>query len=251
MSRDYCFTAWGEPKPDYDKLRYICWGLEKCPTTDREHYQGFAVFNRTYRVKGAKSVLGDRTDTHLEPRRGTRQQAREYCRKDGRFFEWGELNLHTSKELFKKDINFIKENHPEFYCRYYRGLTLLKSDKGEIWRDINVKWLWGKPGVGKTRYVMEKNNTYKLDYPYKWWDGYNDENILLLDDMKNINDIDRNYLLNLLDGYRMRLETKGGHTWAKWNEVYITSNNKPEIYDDAILRRIDEFVNVTSDEAAG
>lgn len=251
MSRDYCFTAWELPKPEFDKLRYICWGIEYCPTTDREHYQGFVVFPRTYRIRGAKSIIGGGDNCHIEPRRGTRQQARDYCGKDGKFTEHGDLELHTTKEILEKDISYIKLNYPLMYIRYHRGLSLLKNEKGEIFRNIKVTWLWGKPGIGKTRYVMEKEDVYKLDYPYKWWDGYDNESVILLDDIKDIHHLDRNYILNLLDGYRMRLETKGGHTWAKWTEVFITSNDKPEIHDDAISRRIHEIINVTSDEVSG
>ena len=58
MSRDWCWTAWELPKPDYDKCRYVCWGEERCPTTNKLHYQGFIIFNRTHRIPSAKRILG-------------------------------------------------------------------------------------------------------------------------------------------------------------------------------------------------
>lgn len=249
MSRDYVFTSWSKPEPDFGGVKYICWGRELCPTTSKEHYQGYVSFNRTHRIPGAKRIIGSGDGSHLESRRGSRSEAREYCRKDGDFYEWGVFESLSNKDLFKCDIEFLKKEYPEFYCRYYRGLSQLKLDKGKMYREVNVKWLWGEPGCGKTRYVMEMDDVYKLDFPYKWWDGYEGESILLLDDLKNIDDLDRNYILNLLDGYRMRLETKGAHTWAKWTTVYITSNEKPYIRDKAMLRRITEIINVTSDGA--
>lgn len=251
MSRDYCFTAWEEPKPDYDKLKYIIWGKERCPTTDRKHYQGYAVFTRTHRIPGAKRIIGGGDNIHIESRRGTRQQARDYCAKDGDIIEHGRLEVLTVEEILNKDITFIKENYPLMYVRYFRGIAHLKLEKGENYREIEVYWLWGEPGTGKTRQVMEMEDVYKLDYPYKWWDGYEGEKILLLDDIKNTRDFDRNYLLQILDGYKLRLECKGSHTYAKWKKVYITSNYEPEIYDKAILRRITKIINVTSDNASG
>ena len=236
--RDYCFTAWREPKPEFDKIKYICWGLERCPTSNKEHYQGFIILNRTARLKGVKLLIGGGDDCHIEARRASRHQAREYCRKDGVFTEFGVFERMTHDELFKQDLNFLKENYPAFFCRYYKGLALLKSSNTIKWRDVEVRILWGEPGCGKTRRVMEMDDVYKLDHPYKWWDGYFGESILLLDDYKR-GAIERGLLLNLLDGYKLRLETKGGHVWAAWTKVYITTNFDPERWlDEALSRRV-------------
>lgn len=241
MARDWCFTCFDTDKElsfDKDNCRYICYGRERCPTTDREHYQGFAIFKRTCRVPKAKLWVGGGDGTHLESKRGTRDQARDYCRKsDGEFFEWGEYESLTEKDLFGKPITFLKREYPAFYCRYHKGLEKLQ-DKGEKWRDVEVHILWGQTGCGKTRTVMEMDDVYKWDQPYKWWDYYEGESILLIDDYRN-RLIERGHLLNILDGYRLRLETKGGHVYAKWTCVYITTNFDPEGWmDDAHKRRV-------------
>lgn len=245
MSRDYVFTSWELPEPRYDELRYICWGFELCPTTNRKHYQGFACFKRTHRIPSAKRILGGGDTAHLETRRGTRREAMEYCRKDGKFFEWGQFEPLTVKDiLLTLKPKEIAKEYPELYCRYDRGIhRMLALNHGDKWRDVKVTWLWGKPGCGKTRHVMEYDDVFKLDYPYKWWDGYDENSILLLDDFRFDTKIDTEYLLNLLDGYRMRLETKGGHCWAHWKEVYVTSNYPPpleQVY--GLRRRIHEII---------
>lgn len=246
MARDWCFTSYDTKellKFDKDNCRYIIYGREKCPTTGREHYQGFAIFNRTCRMPKAKLWIGD-NGAHLESRRGTRDEARDYCRKDGDLVEWGQYDGVTKEELFKKPIPWIKEHYPEFYCRYHRGLEKLQANKGEKWRKVDVTILWGETGTGKTRQVMEMDDVYKIDPPYTWWDGYEGESILLIDDFK-IGNIPRGMFLNLLDGYRLRLETKGGHAWALWSHVFITCNKNPATWDDAILRRVTDIKNVT------
>ena len=248
MARDWCFTCFDTDKElnfEKDNCRYICYGRERCPTTNREHYQGFAIFNRTCRIPKAKQWIGGGNGTHLEPRRGTRDEARDYCRKsDGEFVEWGQFESLTEKDLFKMPIEFLKNSYPAFYCRYHRGLEKL-SDKGPKWREVTVHILWGPTGSGKTREVMEKDNVYKIDPPYQWWDGYMGEEILLIDDYRH-RAIDRGYLLNLLDGYRLRLETKGSHTWAMWKEVWITTNFDPDTWMDSAMSR-----RVTSVRATG
>lgn len=249
MSRDYVFTSWKQPEFDRNEFKYICWGKERCPDTDREHYQGFGVFVRTHRIPSAKRLLGAGGDAHFEVRRGTREQAREYCRKDGEFFEWGELGKRTISDLLKKGcLTTIKNEDPLFYVRYHRGLEklLLDAKQRPSFRFVEVTWLWGPTGVGKTRKVMEMDNVYKLDSPYVWFDGYEEEDILLIDDYEN-NVIPRGFMLNLLDGYKLRLATKGGHCWANWTKVFITSNESPECYsqwDDAMARRVSDKCRV-------
>ena len=246
MSRDWCFTSFTTDKEinfEKDKIKYIIYGREKCPTSNREHYQGFACFIRTCRIPKAKEWLGGDSGIHLEPRRGTRDQARDYCRKDGEFIEWGRYDRRTLTELLREDISIIKEEDPLLYVRYHRGIEKLQNRQGDKWRDVNVTVLYGKTGTGKTRKVMEMDNVYKIDPPYSWWDGYMGESILLIDDFR-IGSIPRGMLLNLLDGYRMRLETKGGHTWALWDKIYITTNFDPEMWEDAIRRRINDIVTM-------
>ena len=242
--RDYCFTSFDvdeELKFDKDNIRYICYGREVCPTSDREHYQGFAIFKRTARMPRAKVWIGGGSGTHLEPRRGSRDQARDYCRKsDGEFFEWGEYEGLTNEQVLQLPKNRILMEYPLVYCRYWRAIND-RQERGPTWRGVKVEWLWGEAGCGKTRKVMEMESVYKLDWPYKWFCGYQEEDILLIDDYRD-GAIERGQMLNLLDGYRQKLETKGGHCWALWTKVYVTSNMNPKElvqWDKALARRCD------------
>lgn len=238
--REWIFTAWEEPTFSEDTMKYIIYGKEKCPTTDKLHYQGFVAFKKQKRLKGVKKILGDQT--HIEPRRGTAEQAINYCKKDGDWQEHGVYEIMNIGDIVRQNITYIKEKYPLLYCRYYKGIERLQ-DKGPAWRTLIVKYIWGKPGTGKTRMAMNSsNNIFKIDPPYKWWDGYEGEDTIIIDDYEELA-IPRAYLLNLLDGYRLRLETKGSHTWARWQTVYITSNYKPP-EDIAIKRRITEIIHL-------
>lgn len=248
MSKDYVFTAWELPEPNDATASYWIWGEEICPDTGRLHYQGFIILDRRSRFAAAKRAIGGGIDVHLESRQGTRAEARAYCIKDGvNIVEHGTFESLTQKELFKKNIGFLKEEYPAFFCRYYKGLYML-ADKGPKWRDVQVTVLWGDTDTGKTRQVMEMDDVFKLDPPYTWWDGYEGETILLLDDYKD-GAIARGALLNICDGYRLRLPLKGGHTWARWDKVYITSNFNPVLWAcHALTRRVTSVQRV---EAVG
>jgi len=110
-----------EPEEDLEKqfegtpqgatnVRYAIWQREICPDTGRVHWQGYIEFASPQRPTALKTAIGVRRgdqrqrplrsgEIHWERRRGTREQARDYCRKqesrdprDGSGpFEWGTL----------------------------------------------------------------------------------------------------------------------------------------------------------------
>lgn len=65
----------------HNQVRYIIFQVEKCPDTGRLHLQGYIELYRQFRLKGLKTLL-DCNEAHCEPRRGTREEAMEYCKKE-------------------------------------------------------------------------------------------------------------------------------------------------------------------------
>jgi len=53
---------------------------EKCPETERVHLQGYIEFNKAVHFHTCKDLFGD-PGIHLEPRKGTREEARRYYMK--------------------------------------------------------------------------------------------------------------------------------------------------------------------------
>ncbi|ESU40852.1 DNA-dependent RNA polymerase beta' subunit/160 kD subunit [Giardia duodenalis] len=90
VQRSYCFTynlpdgteTWTPGEPLSNKVRYVIWQLERAPTTNQLHVQGYVEFKNATRVAGAQRALGLPNTAHFEMRRGTREQARNYCKKD-------------------------------------------------------------------------------------------------------------------------------------------------------------------------
>lgn len=98
QSRHWCFTLNNYTAVEEDHLRavlgsqlyadYAVFGYES-GEQETPHLQGYVVFTTKKRLQEAKNILGDRV--HLEAKRGTSQQAADYCKKDGLFVEWGSL----------------------------------------------------------------------------------------------------------------------------------------------------------------
>jgi len=256
--RNWCFTVandaavktFGLPT-DTSTIRYAIWQLEKTPTTGRPHVQGYLEFTKPYRVAGIKDLFKCPT-MHLEGRLGTRDQARDYCRKRetqlSEPFEFGEFgqsrgartDLANMCEIMKTGgMRAVVEESPATYVKYSRGLKdlefrYLQTQRSHTRLALRVVVLWGETGTGKTRCAIEYARSqawYKLDMSANgstlWWDGYQSEDVLIVDDFYGW--VQFGKLLNLLDIYPVRLDVKCSHAWANWTKVIITSNKPPEL----------------------
>lgn len=79
-NRNWCFTCFERPNPDKSKLSYMVYQKEECPTTGREHYQGYVEFTDKHSIRTIKKIFNNEK-IHLEVRRGTQEQAINYCKK--------------------------------------------------------------------------------------------------------------------------------------------------------------------------
>ena len=239
------------PQPLTNKqVRYIVWQKEQCPDTGRQHLQGYLELLRSSKLSTVKNYFGDQT-IHLEPRSGTQEQAVRYCTKEESRIEgpW-ELGTKASggSEAKRNDLVSFRdairngssdeqllEDYPREYARYPKFVhtvrTTTKRSQANT-RDVKCYVLWGDTGCGKTRFVFDKHGyteVYKLDLgdaATLWFDGYESQPILLLDDFYG--SIKYHTLLNYLDRYPVRLPVKGTHAYAAWHTVYITSNKSPD-----------------------
>lgn len=265
--RHWCATFFTEPKRINEKnLRYIIVGKEICPNSNRDHWQCYLEFRDPVSMKYIKNLFDDKT-IHLEKRNGTREQARDYCKKENNYKEFGvwatgqgfrtDLADITTEIVNGKRINEIMIENPTIYCKYRNGLkdiqaTIDKKNSKEF-RKVEVEVISGPTGCGKTRKAME-NASYKIEgSQLDWWDGYDMDETIVIDEYSN--DIKITRLLNFLDGYQLRLPIKGGFTYAGYTKVYITTNlRKEELHPtakkahlDALFRRITKWTDLWPD----
>lgn len=100
-----------------DDVRYITWGNET-GESGTPHLQGFVIFNGSKRLRAVKRILGNRV--HAESARGTSQQARDYCHKDGDFIEFGSFPDRQGK---RSDLDDAIEWADAFMAEHKRPLT--------------------------------------------------------------------------------------------------------------------------------
>lgn len=161
--RHWCFTNY---KLDFDyaklieskQVKYLAYGEEKCPTTDRVHHQGWMSFvNQQSDVKKVAELLGK---CHVEGIMGTLVQNDVYCSKAASLKEFGEKPSQGARtdlaELRDRivsgvSIREIGMENPNIIHQYGRTLNWIQSMvlRGK-WRTEMTKgiWYWGPTGAG-------------------------------------------------------------------------------------------------------
>lgn len=261
-NRNICFTSFENDPPKFvDQMSYLIYGKETCPDTGKEHWQGYTEFRNGLSWKVISELLGS-NKIHLEKRVGTSDQAMKYCQKDGEFKTHGQISQPGKRNDLLLVVETLNKTgsiadtafaHPEQYVKYHKGILAYKHINDKVnakkWRDLSVVVLWGATGVGKTRAAISySEDYYKKQAGTKWFDGYDGEDTLIIDEMEE-GRIEWTTLLSWLDGHCLQVETKGGHVWANWTRVYITSNTSPEEWypnrkghnADPLFRRIGDI----------
>lgn len=236
MSRalGWCFTSYDVNSPPVYKPElheYLVYGREVCPSTNRQHLQGFVRYKNRKRFPAVKSDIG--TGAHLEVSRGSPKEAADYCKKDGQFTEHGDLpanagrnNSHADVLRLAKEGNIaeIQETYPGMFLRYRNSiLSTVEFRKEELNSSCGV-WICGPPRCGKDASVRKLGNVYSKPLS-KWWDGYNNEKYVLISDVEPGHAQWLGFFLKIwADRYPFNAEIKGGCYKIRPERVFVTSN---------------------------
>lgn len=153
----------------------------------------------------------------------------------------------------------IRDNYPSQYIRYSTSIQkikqeVVKEEFSKVFRKLQITYIFGSTGVGKTRYVMEKfgyENVYRISsYGRSAFDGYDNQDVILFDEFRSSIPIAQ--MLMYLDGYPLALPCRYQDKQAVFTKVYIvsniplskqytdTQNQEPATYQ-AFCRRISEI----------
>lgn len=184
------------------------------------------------------------------------------CRGQGR-----RTDIEDATALLRSGGTFadMALEHTPAFVKYHSGMSkfhfIWQAKQAKKWRTLKVKVLWGPTGVGKTRTAVEEAGANGCDYylirkddgKTIWWDGYNGEKNLIIDEMTS-EFMHYKAFLAVLDGYTYRLPVKGGHKYALWDNVWITSSMPPNDWYPMrpniteLMRRIHEVVEIEPTE---
>lgn len=234
------------------------------------HLQGYVQFKNNKRLTALKKI---NQRAHWELRKGTHAEARDYCKKaDSRVNGPWELGTERDSQGKRTDLEAIgalvkaKKTDYEIVeqvgaqaAKFSKHINFLRfvyteADSDRQLQGVRVLVLYGATGTGKTyaavNYIAGNKDYYICEAPSHssskvWFDGYQGQRTLILDDFAGSFCAFR-FLLRLLDVYKLKIEIKGGHVWAVWTTVVITSNIHPSgwyehIDTSPLARRINEI----------
>lgn len=197
---------------------------------------------------------------HIEPARGSMQQNIDYCTKEDtrteeedsgpHFFgaytdedlsatqhtiarggtkhssldQWGERAKHSG------GLIDIANCAPGVFVRHHRGLIAIRAlyiQPRDPQDGPRVSVYTGPSGSGKTRAVYSHHShseVYSKDGSTKWWDGYDAQPVVLIDDFTGSRELPPTLLLRILDRYPLTVQTKGGHIPLARAHFILTSS---------------------------
>lgn len=228
-------------------------GQLECAQGGFLHWQFVAAFSSKKSISGVRKCFGP---FHAELTRS--ESAVDYVWKDdtrveGTQFELGakpfRRNSATDWEsvwssAVAGDLSRIPANVRVVSYRTIRAIAADYSVARPIVRTVNV--FWGRTGTGKSRRAWEEGgmDSYAKDPRSKFWDGYQNEKNIIIDEFRG--GIDIAHLLRWCDRYPVRVEIKGSSRPLAAEQIWITSNICPRAwYPDAdgetleaLLRRL-------------
>lgn len=223
---------------------------------------------------------------HLEMAKGTAQQNMEYVSKTGKwkddkksdtsvpetFEEFGELPVERQGRRNDLDDLYcmIKDGYSNYQILETMPESMLNIDKldkvrqtiiqeqyKEACRFLEVYYVYGDTGVGKTRSIMEKygySNVFRVtDYAHPF-DSYREQDVMVFEEFRSGFTIRE--MLNYLDIYPLELPCRYANKFACYTKVYIVSNiplasQYPHVQREepatwlALLRRIKAVLHFT------
>jgi len=197
---------------------------------------------------------------YLKPIYASVEANTKYCSKGGDFVVFGvppkqgkRNDLEEVKKILKETgkVEKVVESASNYQQIRMAECIVKYIEPKRTWKPY-VVWVYGESGRGKTRLAYEKTKDpyRKSNSTAQWWDGYDGHEDVIIDDIKEAEMKIYLQLLELLDRYETRVQTKGGTRQFLAKKIYCTSIWHPSYlfgsFNEAqeILRRIDEIIEL-------
>lgn len=237
------------------------------------HLQFMVCFKTQKRLSAVIKLFITHGHWEMKSKNSTFAEASDYCKKgeqthaewllmgkDGPhwglnadFIEYGVLprNQHEAgAEAMQEKFDSAFENaktgdfdliSAEMKLKYYTTLKKIYTDNRAIPKDLDWKdgetpneWIWGPTGTGKSRKARLENPGFYLKMTKNtWWENYDDEEVVLIEDI-DVFDIKLGGELKIWgDRYGFRSNQKFSSVVLRPKKIVITSNYQiREIWSD-------------------
>jgi len=260
-ARNICFTVNNyaenemEALEQWKQVTYLIYGKE-VGESGTSHLQGYLELKTSVPFTTLKKKI---PRAHMEARKGTAQQAADYCKKDGDYVEKGEISQQGKRTDIEMATDMIVEGakmkevalaNPPVYVKFHKGLHAFKSIILDPRNEApTVTVLYGKTGTGKSKTAREITTDPYVWGPEQghWFDGYEGQKDVILEEFRG--QLTLGMVLRLLDRYDCKVQYKGGMIQFVATNIVITSPTHPQDWyesigndkTDQLMRRITEI----------
>jgi len=257
-STNWCFTVNNFSVEEYDTIVstecvYLVVGKEVGSVAGVPHLQGFIVMDGRRSLKQMKSV---NARAHWEIAKGTADQNATYCQKEGHWYEKG-VRPASHKKRAAEGGQANKERwevakaaaltgdlasiDSQILICHYSSLKRMRMDFRPTPKDLDgfLQGIWycGLAGCGKSSRARSENPGAFVKNLSLWWDGYNDEDTVLIEDMDPFHKAFARDFKIWSDRYVFTAEIKGGSMKIRPKKIVVTSQYMIEnVWEDAETR---------------
>jgi hypothetical protein len=168
-----------------------------------------------------------------------------------------------NKLLLSKPLHELVDDgvvHLSQYKYMQQAINLYTLDKTKVPDYMPKKciWIYGSTGIGKSRYIRDTHpNQVYYKSQNKWWDGYTNEKIVLIDDFDMAGQCLGHLLKIWSDCYSFNAEVKGTTIKPIVEMFYITSqylprdiwcSGPPEKHDDQMRQAVERRFTIMTIE---
>lgn len=173
----WCFTFFWNDKIEIEilekRLKSYCksymYGFEQCPTTNKEHLQGFFTCSKRRRFT---EITKQFPKMNVQPCKGSKEDNEIYCSKEGNVVRW-DADIPTSIKI-KKDFKLSPCETDEIdnimNC-YGNGIYYTDENsnnfKKELYANCNAKYLEIFSTKSLDKLKIYENSLYVLNFGYR------------------------------------------------------------------------------------
>jgi len=251
---------------------YYVFGIER-GASGTPHLQFMVSFKKQKRLTACKKLFATKTSHwEMKSRHSTMLRSSNYCKKgmqtkeewdllhedgpnfglEASFVEYGTLPLdqhvagcQTIRQEWEQtrrvcEEGLINEVCSEHYIKYYGTLQKIVVDHRGIpddlsWNDNSTpnEWIYGPTGTGKSRKARSENPGCYIKMVNIWWENYNDEECVLIEDIDKYHVKLGGDLKIWGDRYGFRGNRKFSSVVLRPQKIVVTSNYRiREIWTD-------------------
>lgn len=268
----------------FKSIKYWCFA-DEIGENETPHIHIYMATENGVRFSSIKNKF---PEAHIEMARGTSQENKDYIFKIGKHEktqkaeghkpetreEYGEMpverqgsrnDLNDLYDQLKEGMTIeeIIEDSPQHMLKITQlekvRQTLLAKKYRKKFRELEVTYVYGETGTGKTRDILQKYDyeVYRITSYAHPFDGYKGEDVIVFDEFRS--SLKLGDMLIYLEGNPHELPARYGNKQACYTKVYIVSNwelmkqykqvqkDAPKDWD-AFERRIHKIVEYTKND---